>query len=138
MAHRRVTQWASIQEWPSSGELVSYGHAAGRYLVEIRVSPNARQAYANLVAGTELPVRAVVVALHRDRDTGKPGPVYVMRKSGDGRWQFAQADPNGTVVPDARTDLCARCHADGVSDSLFRVPPPVPTTGTPAGAASAE
>ena len=60
---------------------------------------------------------------HRERSTGKIGPIYVMKRSIEGWTWFAQ-DDTGVLLDDktnasVRTS-CKGCHADAPSDGVFR------------------
>jgi hypothetical protein len=87
--------------------------------VTVRVSPNAREAYASLVADTRLPDGAVVALFHQNREGSVRGNVYVMEKTGE-TWRFQAFDDKGT--PAVGSEACARCHAFGVADQLFGLP----------------
>jgi hypothetical protein len=112
-----VSSWAPVNEKP----FASQGHGTDRYLVDIRVSPEIRDAYLALLPSTKLPVGALVAAFHRDEISGKPGPIYVMEKTNDG-WKFAVYASDGSAVQSGALGLCARCHAESRSDSLFGLP----------------
>ena len=85
----------------------------------MRVSPNARDAYATLVTDTKLPDTALIALFHQNRDGSEPGAVFVMEKREES-WRFLALDSTGT--PAGATDACGRCHAQGVADSLFGLP----------------
>lgn len=90
----------------------------------MRVSPNAREAYAALVTDTRLPDAALVALFHQSRDGSERGAVYVMEKRGES-WRFLALDPHGR--PAETGDACARCHSAGVADSLFGLPRAAPS-----------
>lgn len=89
----------------------------------MRVSADARDAYASLVTDTKLPDAALVALFHQNRDGSERGAIYVMEKRGEA-WRFFELDRDGR--PAGTTDTCARCHASGVADSLFGLPRPAP------------
>lgn len=99
----------------------SQGHADGRFVVEIRVEPaEARAVYEAWTAGSEMPVGTAILATHHDPRRGRPGPSYAMKKGAQG-WEFAVLTPDGKRTRDA-VELCARCHAEAHSDSVFGPP----------------
>jgi len=66
---------------------------------------------------------SLFVEEHRERSTGKTGPIYVMKRSPEGWTWFAQDDTG--VLLDDKTNAsvrgsCAGCHADAPSDGVFR------------------
>jgi hypothetical protein len=85
----------------------------------VRVSPNARDAYAALVTDTRLPDAAVVALFHHDREGYERGRIFVMEKAGTA-WRFQAFDARGR--PEVPTVSCARCHAYGIADQLFGLP----------------
>jgi hypothetical protein len=85
----------------------------------VRVSPDARDAYASLVTDTQLPDAALVALFHQNREGTERGAIYVMEKRGAG-WSFFGLDRDGRAAEAG--DECARCHAAGVADSLFGLP----------------
>ena len=99
----------------------SRGHGAGRYTLELRVSPESREAYVALMPGTTLPNGALIAAFHRESRLGQPGPIYTMEKRGDA-WSFRVYGPDGIPAEAGLTELCARCHAESPTDQLFGLP----------------
>jgi hypothetical protein len=89
--------------------------------MEIRVSPDSREAYRALRPGVALPDGTVVAALHRDTERGQPGPVYVMEKH-NARWSFQVLGSNGRPAEHGPLTLCGRCHAEAAQDMLFGLP----------------
>jgi hypothetical protein len=89
--------------------------------MEIRVSPDSREAYRALRPGVTLPDGTVVAALHRDVDSTRPGPVYVMEKQ-NGSWSFQVLGADGRPAEHGPLTLCARCHAEAPADMLFGLP----------------
>lgn len=116
--------WTELQTasgWEAAGpEFLSQGHAAGRYLATVRVSPEAMEAYRRLVTGFSVPTGAWVVKFHRDAKSEEPGPVYAMHKAQSG-WEFLVVDPGGAIRERGALPLCQRCHAEAVADHLFGV-----------------
>ncbi|MCA9597960.1 MAG: hypothetical protein KC776_31830 [Myxococcales bacterium] len=122
---RPVVRWSALDDaesWPSVNDepFTSRGHAGGRWTLSVRVSPNAREAYAALRPGAVMPEGAVIAAFHQDATRGKPGPIYVMEKKG-GDWRFSRVRADGRVQ-EGSVALCARCHAEAVADHLFGLP----------------
>lgn len=89
--------------------------------MEIRVSPDSREAYRTLRPGVALPDGTIVAALHRDTERSQPGPIYVMEKQ-NGRWAFQVLGSNGRPTEHGPLTLCARCHAEAAQDMLFGLP----------------
>ncbi len=120
----RWTQFDEAKGWPPVNDepFTSRGHAGGRWTLTVRVSPDARDAYAALTPGSSLPSGAVVAAFHHDPARGRPGPIYVMEKASQ-RWRFTVVNPDG-LVREGSVALCARCHAEAVADHLFGLPRP--------------
>jgi hypothetical protein len=83
------------------------------------VSPEARAAYASLVADSVLPSGSVVAAFHSSA-AGVKGPVFVMIKD-ENTWTYLTLDGEGRPRGLA-TALCASCHAGAVGDGLFGLP----------------
>jgi hypothetical protein len=108
----QVQGW-STTEYP----ILSGGHSGQPYTAIVRVNPAALQQYQNLVAGSVLPNDTTVVQLHRDK-SGRDGPIYAMNKLSTG-WSFTELDAQGRVLREGDLVDCARCHAEGVADSLF-------------------
>jgi hypothetical protein len=103
-------------------KIESGGHAGGPYSAELRVSPEARQAYLELAPGSELPPGSTVAEFHRDQQ-GNAGPIFVMQKSNatPPTWSFTALDAQGRVLRSGALGDCARCHAEAVADQLFGI-----------------
>ncbi len=91
--------------------------------MDVRVNPESRDAYIALLPGTTLADGTLIAAFHHDPRRGRPGPVYVMEKSG-GAWRFSIVSPEGMVEQSGELELCRRCHAEAVSDHVFGLPRP--------------
>lgn len=118
-----------LQSWPKlQYEITSGGHSGQPYVAEVHIDSIATmQSYQQLSTGSELPVGTTIVQLHQDKQ-GSAGPIYVMEKLQTG-WSFSELDPLGHLLREGALANCARCHAEGVADSLFgplRVLPPTP------------
>lgn len=117
------SDFEASREWPISTEhwFVSRGHYGGTSEALVRVSPAAIERYRQHTPGAKLEPGTVLVMLHRSRTTGKRGPVHVMqRESSD--WTYLLLEPDGRIVRRGALPLCARCHAEAVSDSVFGPP----------------
>jgi hypothetical protein len=107
------------------------GHPGAGAQATVRVSPEARDAYARLVRDGSLPDGSVIAIFHELGPSGPAGPVYVMEKSA-GVWRYLSLTGDGRleVAPGAAQKLgpnaCARCHEHGVADSLFGLPRSIP------------
>jgi hypothetical protein len=115
--------FAELSSWESmtSSPFASRGHAAGNWELDVRVSPAGRDAYRSLRPGVTMPDGSVVVALHRELDTSRAGPIYLMEKQ-SGRWSFQVLGPDGRPTEHGPLTLCARCHAEAAQDMLFGLP----------------
>lgn len=119
-------RFAEVRSWPTvSVPFANTGHAGMGPLAVVRVNPEARDAYTHLVQESVLPDGAVVALFHLDA-ANRPSSTYVMQKSA-GVWSFLTLDGSGIeradpVARGTTSELCRRCHADGVADSLFGVP----------------
>ena len=90
-------------------------------MIEVRVSPEIRSLYAELLPGTVFPRATLIAAFHHDPARGRPGPIYIMEK-GDAGWQRLVVDPDGRRRAEAELDLCGRCHAEAIADQVFGLP----------------
>jgi hypothetical protein len=106
--------------------VVSQGHAAGRWDVDVYANEAAQKALAS--RAREVPVGAVVVQEHFERNAEKAaGPVMVMEKRekgyapDHGDWRFAVIGSRGQLVKDGVVDSCAACHDDAPMDGLFPI-----------------
>lgn len=113
---KEVEAWAPLNTVP----FLSRGHLTTPNYASVRVSPNARNAYATLVADTKLPDAALIALFHQNRDGSQRGAIFVMEKHGES-WRFFALDQRGAPMTVA-TEACARCHASGVADSVFGLP----------------
>jgi hypothetical protein len=93
----------------------------GRAHVNVRISEQARAQYVALVPGQSVPAGTVVAAVHELPDGGE-GPIYAMEKDDSGGWRYLVVSPSGLIEEQGALPLCVRCHAEGVSDSLFGPP----------------
>ncbi len=110
----------------NKARLVSQGHAAGRWEVDIWANELAQKALAS--RAKEVPVGAIVVSEHYERNEAKTaGPVMVMEKRPPGfarehgDWRFAVIGSQGQLVKDGVIDPCAGCHDDAPMDGLFPI-----------------
>jgi hypothetical protein len=124
------SRFSEVASWPPSGEpFPNDGHPRAGALATVRVSPDARAGYEHLVRDGSLPDGSLVAIFHQVVPGGPAGPVYVMEKSA-GSWRYlslgadGRPDPSPGAVQGLAPAACARCHQDGVADSLFGVPRP--------------
>jgi hypothetical protein len=112
----------------NKGRLVSQGHAAGRWEVEIWANDLAAKALS--ARSRQVPAGAIVVEEHFERtsDGSRPqGPIMVMEKRPDGfskehgDWRWAVVGSQGQLVKDGVIESCAGCHDDAPMDGLFPV-----------------
>jgi hypothetical protein len=110
----------------NKARLVSQGHAAGRWEVDIWANELAQKALAT--RAKDVPVGAIVVSEHYERNEGKTaGPVMVMEKRPPGfarehgDWRWAVIGSQGQLVKDGVIEQCAGCHDDAPMDGLFPI-----------------
>jgi hypothetical protein len=123
-ALQRWDLYEEVQRWPRANEkpFLSLGHLSARYTAVVHVDAAAREAYSNLVAGSNLPVGTVIAEIHRDPRTEKNGPLFAMRKLDANRWEYFVVDGEGRLRERGNLPLCQRCHVEGVADHLFGLP----------------
>ena len=100
----------------TSAPFTSRGHQPEQP-VDIRVNDAARASYATLVTDSVFPDGSLLAELSH---TGS-GNGYVMRKSA-GAWSYFELDPQGAVLASGALPLCAGCHSQAPSDSVFGLP----------------
>lgn len=109
---------------------VSLGHAAGRWEVEVYANELAQKALA--ARSREVPVGAIVVQEHYERDAKEKdtrGPIMVMEKRPPGTakehgdWRWAVVGSQGQLVKDGTIEPCAGCHDDAPMDGFFPIVP---------------
>ena len=111
--------------------LVSKGHAADRWDVDVYVSPAAKDAFT--APRGELPVGTQLVKEHFERfgaagagDTPH-GPIMMMEKKprgfdpDHGDWRYVVLGASGDIVKDGPIESCKGCHDDAPHDHVFRV-----------------
>lgn len=106
--------------------LVTRGHVAGRWSVEVYANEPAVKALAS--RSRDVPIGAMVVAEHFEtQGAGGPGPVMLMEKRDKGfspehgDWRYAVVNAKGQVIKDGTIDTCAGCHDDSPMDGLFPI-----------------
>jgi hypothetical protein len=108
--------------WPiiSRAALAHGGHGNGAYATEVRVNSQAQAAYLNLTAQSSLPLGTLLVQVQRD-GSGRLQSVFAMEKSASSAspWIFTRLTSEGRVEQSGALPGCARCHAEGLGDSLF-------------------
>lgn len=114
----------------NKARMVSQGHAAGRWEVDVWANDVAAKAIAE--KSRSVPVGAIVVEEHFERSSAsagdKPrGPVMVMEKRAPGfskehgDWRWAVVGSQGQLVKDGTIESCAGCHDDAPMDGLFPI-----------------
>src|SRR5256885_679438 len=63
---------------PIGKPFISRGHFAGRWKVQVSVNEAASQAYTTLSRTTRFSPGAMLVKTHSERESGAPGPLFVM------------------------------------------------------------
>ncbi len=126
--------------------LPSHGHNPDRWMSTVRANPIAAPDYQHLHAGVVMSTGSILVEEHQTL-SGDLGPVYAMVKRPPGfdasgnDWEYLVMDQQGRIQSrgSARSmSLCARCHAEAMTDHLFgpralpRIPPaPSDSAGAP-------
>ncbi len=98
------------------------GHAGGRFIAVVYVTPDAKDAFVtskDLATGTQIVMATV------DRTTHKAGPTFFMEKGAPGdagaaAWRFGIVESPAAKEP--QVALCARCHAEAPRDFVFALP----------------
>jgi hypothetical protein len=110
----------------NKARIVSNGHAAGRW--EVDVYANEAAAKALSARARDVPVGAIVVEEHYERTEGRPaGPVMVMEKKekgfapDHGDWRWVVIGASGALVKDGVVESCAACHDASPMDGLFPI-----------------
>jgi hypothetical protein len=107
--------------------LVSQGHAAGRWEVDVYANEAAAKALA--ARARQVPPGAIVVEEHFERvgATRPPGPIMMMEKrppgfaEAHGDWRWLVVGSKGQLVQDGPVESCAGCHDDAPMDGLFPI-----------------
>lgn len=122
-APRVVAPWLErAASWPLvTAEAILSQHLGEPHLAEIRVSPEARQAYLELGAETTLPEGTWIVQWLRHARNGKRGPIFALERKSAG-WEFWVLDPNGTVQRSGALEPCTGCHAAAPAPPVFGLP----------------
>ncbi len=120
-ARAPLAQWdayAEVQRWPAanSSPFTSQGHQPEQSVI-VHVSEAARASYAALVTDTVFPDGTLLAEL----PTGAGGLGYAMHKVGNA-WTYTELDARGGVLASGNLPLCAACHAQTPSDSVFGLP----------------
>jgi hypothetical protein len=114
------SRFGEIAAWPlAAAPFTNSGHPGAGDEARVRVSPDARAAYAELVRDSAMPDGTLVALFHSDR-AGTAGSVYVMEKQGRA-WSYRALTAQGVMVEGAAT-RCQGCHQSAVGDELFGVP----------------
>jgi hypothetical protein len=108
--------------------MISQGHAAGRWEVDLFANEEGAKALAS--RSHQVPVGAVVVEEHFERTAegrGAAGPILMMEKRppgfapAHGDWRSVVVGSQGQLVKDGSVDSCAGCHDDSPMDGFFPV-----------------
>jgi hypothetical protein len=128
-AAARWEGFALVAERRTIGKpFLSRGHFAGRWRAQVSANEAASQAYVTLSRATRFSPGATLVKTHIEKDSGAPGPVFVMLKRDagyfpqGGDWEYLVTDKDGWIEDRGPLVLCARCHAEGNADSVFGLP----------------
>jgi hypothetical protein len=112
-----MQSWEPISETPWK---VS-GHAPQPYSASVRVNPEAREQYRNLVADSLLPAATVIAELVLDSEA-RIQQILAMEKQASGDWEFLMLTADGRARARGALSSCTRCHAEAPADSLFGPP----------------
>jgi hypothetical protein len=123
-------KWEAMSEVPTLHRVgplfASRGHFAGRWKAETRMNATAETAYAALRSSNRFPSGSMLVELHRGPSSN--GPIFAMVKRDPGfypeggDWEFVVTDADGWIEDRGALALCARCHAEAATDSVFPLP----------------
>jgi len=127
-----AVRWERFAELATYGAMstpfISRGHFAGRWKAEVSANAAAALVYPTLSRSSRFPPGAVLAKKHREKDSGAPGPVFVMikREPGfflqGGDWEYLVTDAEGWIEDQGPLLLCARCHAEANADWVFGLP----------------
>jgi hypothetical protein len=108
--------------------LVSNGHAAGRFEVDVYANELGKEALAK--EHGEVPAGARFVEEHFERagaSAGKTAAIMMLEKrergfdAARGDWRYVVVGSTGELVKEGVIESCAGCHGDAPHDHLFRV-----------------
>jgi hypothetical protein len=126
------TRWEGMNDLesfrPKGQPFLSRGHFVGEWKAQVSTSSEAAPIYAGLVKASRFPVGSVLVIKHSRKDSGSPGPIFVMvkRETGffqaGGDWEYIVTDSDGWIEDRGPLTVCARCHAEAVADWVFGLP----------------
>jgi hypothetical protein len=113
---------AEVSGWPplNTVPFPARGHDGSPRFAVVRVSPEARRTYLELVPDSTFPDGALIALFQQSPDGYEKGPTYVMEKR-SGHWSFASYAANGERLPSS-AETCAACHADAPADGVFGLP----------------
>lgn len=106
--------------------IVSRGHTADRWEIDVYVNEAAAQALATRARAADVGATAVVEHFER-REGAPPGPIMVMEKKPagyapeHGDWRYAIVGSQGQLVGDGSIEQCWGCHDDAPQDGFFPV-----------------
>jgi hypothetical protein len=84
-------------------------------------------AYRSRSPDARFPEGAMIAAFYR-RPTGEARSVYAMTRRAGG-WDYAVADPDGTLDAEGDLAACAECHRHAPFDGVFGMPAAPKTPG---------
>jgi hypothetical protein len=114
---------------PAGARFVSRGHFAGRWKVEIETNALAEPIFGRLAPSSRFSVGSVLVKRHFDAESDAPGPVFARIKRDAGffpdvnDWEYVVTDAALLIEERGPLAICAGCHAEGVADDTFALPP---------------
>lgn len=114
-------RWPRFEEslsWPLVSQATLSQHQLRQELVEVRVTALAVEAYLHLTRGSALPSGSGIALRLNNQELAES--FYVMHKP-TSEWRFLVLGNDGEILDDDASGFCARCHAEGVSDSLFGI-----------------
>jgi hypothetical protein len=118
-----VADWfARSKDWPLASERpLPSAHLGRAHRAQIRVNPEASEAYRTLVADTAFADGTLLVEFLSDANTGANGPVFALERRA-GAWTFWQLDAEGRVQETGALPFCAGCHAGAPAAPVFGLP----------------
>jgi hypothetical protein len=118
-----VAAWfARSKDWPLASEAaVPSAHLGRAQRAQVRVNPEASEAYRALVADTAFADGTLLVEFLSDAKTGESGPVFALERRA-GSWTFWELDAQGRVQEAGALPFCAGCHAGAPAAPVFGLP----------------
>jgi hypothetical protein len=96
-------------------------HLGRPHRAQIRVNPEARATYLDLVRDSEFAEGTWLVESLRDARTGQTGPTLALERRAQ-NWRYWQLDATGVVQAEGALPFCASCHVGALAPPVFGLP----------------